>query len=115
MEYHRTSSACFCLSQEPPTQDSENFAPADMLCEDPDKKGSGHRDELCHGPEPDPFGFIQLPGNHIAIHNRPAPIARLSALGALPGRPHQMIAVTAEVTIGTPVPTPMPTPTGRAI
>src|SRR3546814_17741673 len=88
MEEPRTSTACFCLSQDPPTQDSETYAPDDMLCEDPDKKGSGHSDELVHGPEPDPFGFIQLPGNHIAIHNRPAPIARLSALGARPGRPH---------------------------
>ena len=47
-----------------------------MLGEDPDKKGSGHRDEFVHGPDPDPFGLIQLPGNHIAIHNRPAPFAR---------------------------------------
>src|SRR3546814_5397555 len=74
MEEPRTSTACFCLSQDPPTQDSETYAPDDMLCEDTDKQGSGHRDELVPGPEPDPFGFIQLPGNNIAIHNRPAPI-----------------------------------------
>src|SRR3546814_1400319 len=86
MEEPRTSTACFCLSQDPPTQDSETYAPDDMLCENPDKKESGHRDELVHGPEPDPFGFIQLPGNHIAIHTRPAPIARLNALGSLPGQ-----------------------------
>lgn len=86
-----------------------------MLCEDPDEKGSGHCDEFVHGPDPNPFGLVQLPGNHIAIHNRPAPFARSRTESALPGRPDQMIAVTAEVTIGTPVPTPMPTPTGRAI
>src|SRR3546814_14818242 len=115
MEEPRTSTACFCLSQDPPTQDSETYAPDDMLCEDPDKKGSGHRDELVHGPETDPFGFIQLPGNHIAIHNRLVPIARLRALRALPVRPHQMNAVTAEVTNGPPVPTPLPPPPGTAI
>src|SRR3546814_8081148 len=66
----RTSTSRFCLSQDPPTQDSETYAPDDMLNEDTDYERPGHCDEFVDGPEPDPFGFVQSPRNYIAIHNR---------------------------------------------
>src|SRR3546814_10642493 len=78
----RTSTSRFCLSQDPPTQDSETYAPDDMLNEDTHHERPGHCDEFVDGPEPDPFGFVQSPRNYIAIHNRPALLSEFSARGA---------------------------------
>src|SRR3546814_17896020 len=82
MDKPRTSTSRFCLSQDPPTQDSETYAPNDMLNEDTRHERPGHRDEFVDGPEPDPFGFVQSPRDYIAIHNRPALLSGIIARGA---------------------------------
>src|SRR3546814_1982746 len=87
MDKPRTSTSRFCLSQDPPTQDSETYAPNDMLNEDTRHERPGHRDEFVDGPEPDPFGFVQSPRDYIAIHNRPALLSGIIARGAQSGPP----------------------------
>src|SRR3546814_7633572 len=77
MDKPRTSTSRFCLSQDPPTQDSETYAPDDMLNEDTHHERPGHCDEFVDGPEPDPFGFVQSPRNYIRSEAHPSDLQSL--------------------------------------
>ena len=105
MGYPGAGASCFCLSQREPGAERNNDADKDMLAEDPPGEGDNHPGKLVDCPKANKLWIVEPPGNDVGICHENA---------AFPCPMRQMIAVTTEVTIGTPVPTPMPIASGRA-
>src|SRR3546814_8227058 len=93
------------LPQAEPGNDRQACADDDVLRKDAPGEGDQHPRKLIDRPEADKLRIVEPPWNNIPVGHATLPSSSRD----------QMVAVTTEVTIGTPVPTPIPTPKiGRA-